>query len=107
MKLFLKSPQGYVELCTRSKRKKIYFGGRYGSMLRVEWDYCLQKVITEQNRYKMLSFKKVADRVSENSSDNNSLDRMVLIHSGIWIRYRARAIKGINVNHKRAWKNDL
>ena len=67
----------------------------------------VQKAITERNRNNMLSFKKVADRVSENSSDNNYLDRMGLTHSRIWIRYRARAIKGIKANHKRSWKNDL
>ena len=54
-----------------------------------------------------VSFKKVADRVSENSSDNKDLDRMGLTHSRIWIRYIARAIKGIKANHKRSWKNDL
>ena len=67
----------------------------------------IQKAITQRNRKNMLSFKKVADRVSENSSDNNYLDRMGLTHSRIWIRYRARAIKGIKANHKRSWKNDL
>ena len=35
----------------------------------------VQKAITEQNRNNILSIKKVADRVSENSSDNNYLDR--------------------------------
>ena len=55
----------------------------------------------------MLSFRKVADRVSDDSSDNNYLDRMGLTHSRIWIRYRTRAIKGIKANHKRSWKNDL
>ena len=55
----------------------------------------------------MLYFRKVADKVSDDSSDNNNLDRMGLIHSRILIRYRARAIKGIKANHKRSWKNDL
>ena len=32
---------------------------------------------------------------------------MGLTHSRIWVRYRARAIKGIKANHKRSWKNDL
>ena len=54
----------------------------------------VQKAITEQNRNNMLSLKKVADRVSENSSDNNYLDIMGLTHSRFWIRCRARAIKG-------------
>ena len=26
---------------------------------------------------------------------------------GFWIRYRARAIKGIKANHKRSWTNNL
>ena len=30
----------------------------------------IQKAITQRNRNNMLSFKKVVDRVSENSSDN-------------------------------------
>ena len=55
----------------------------------------------------MLSFRKVADRVSDDPSDNNYLDRMGLTHSRIWIRYRARAIKGIKANHKRSWKDNL
>ena len=67
----------------------------------------IQKAITQRNWNNMLSLKKGADRVSENSSDNNYLDRMGLTHSRIWIRYRARAIKGIGVNHKRSWKNYL
>ena len=55
----------------------------------------------------MLSFIKVADRVPDDPSDNNYLDRMGLTHSRIWIRYRARAIKGIKANHKRSWTNNL
>ena len=67
----------------------------------------IQKAITQRNRNNMLSFKKGAYRVSENSSDNNYLDRMGLTHSRIWIRYRARAIRGIKANCKRSWRNNL
>ena len=67
----------------------------------------IKDAITEQNKNNLLSFRKVADRVSDDSSDNDYLDRMGLTHSRIWIRYRARAIKGIKANHKRSWKNDL
>ena len=67
----------------------------------------VQEAITEQNKTNMLSFKKVADRVSEDSYDNKYLDRMGLSHSRIWIRYRARAIKGVKANHKRSWKDNL
>ena len=67
----------------------------------------VQEAITEQNKTNMLSFKKVADRVSEDSYDNKYLDRMGISHSRIWIRYRARAIKGVKANHKRSWKDNL
>ena len=55
----------------------------------------IQEAITEQNNNNMLSFRKVADRVSDDSSDNNYLDRMGLTHSRILIRYRARAINTV------------
>ena len=67
----------------------------------------IQDVITEQNKIRMLSFRKVADRVSDNSSDNKYLDRMGLTHSRIWIRYRGRAIRGVKANCKRSWANNL
>ena len=67
----------------------------------------IRDTITLKNKEKMLSFRKVADRVSEDPSDNNYLDRMGLTHSRIWIRYRARAIKGVKANHKRSWRNNL
>ena len=57
--------------------------------------------------HSMLSFRKVADRVSDNSSDNKYLDRMGLTHSRIWIRYRGRAIRGVKANCKRSWANNL
>ena len=60
----------------------------------------IQKNITEQNINNMLSLKKKV-------ADNIYLHRMGLNHSRIWIRYKARAIKGIKDNHKRIWKNDL
>ena len=67
----------------------------------------IQEAITEQNKNNMQSFRKVSDRMSDDPSDTNYLDRMGLTHSRIWIRYRARAIKGIKANHKRSWKSDL
>ena len=38
---------------------------------------------------------------------NKFARRMGLTHSRIWIRYRARDIKGIKANHKRSWINYL
>ena len=67
----------------------------------------IKDTVTLKNKEKLLSFIKVADRVSDDPSDNNYLDRMGLTHSRIWIRYRARAIKGIKANHKRSWTNNL
>ena len=67
----------------------------------------IKDTVTLKNKAKLLSFKKVADRVSDDPSDNNYLGRMGLTHSRIWIRYRARAVKGVKANHKRSWKNNL
>ena len=67
----------------------------------------IQEAITEQNKNNMQSFRKVSDRMSDDPLGTNYLDRMGLTHSRIWIRYRARAIKGIKANHKRSWKSDL
>ena len=53
----------------------------------------------------MLSFRKVADRVSDDSSNNEFLDRMRLTHSRIWIRYRGRMCKGVKYNNKRSFKD--
>ena len=55
---------------------------------------------TDQKIHTIL--QKSGNRVSENPFDNNYLDRMGLTHSRIWVRYRARAIKGIKANHKRS-----
>ena len=46
----------------------------------------IQEAIIEQNRNSMLSLKKVADRLSANSSEYNYLDRLGLSHTGIWIK---------------------
>jgi len=53
----------------------------------------IKDTVTLKNKAKLLSFKKVADRASDDPSDNNYLGRMGLTHSRIWIRYRARAVK--------------
>ena len=67
----------------------------------------IQNAVDERNKTEMLSYRKVADRVSEDPNENKYLDRMGLTHSRIWIRYRARAIRGIKANCKRSWRNNL
>ena len=41
----------------------------------------IQEKISSQNKEKMLSFRKVADRVSEDSSDNNYIPRQNGTHT--------------------------
>ena len=54
----------------------------------------------------MLEGKKVRDRVDEDS-DKSYLDHMTLQDSRIWIRIRARSIKGVKYNNKSSFKDSL
>ena len=49
----------------------------------------------------------MADRVTENEEDNKYLGKLTLPMSRIWIRYRARAIKGVKVNFKSSFREYL
>ena len=60
----------------------------------------IKDTVISKKKEKLLSFRKVADRVSDDPTDNNYLDRMGLTHSRIWFRYRARAIKWVKANCK-------
>ena len=51
------------------------------------------------------SSTKVGDRWSEDPLDNTYLKYMSLPNSRIWMRYRARSIKGVKVNNKRSYTN--
>ena len=77
------------------------------SLLKSNIKTAVQQTVSARARENMLSFRKVADRVSDNPSDNSYINRMGLAYSRIWIRYRARAIKGVKANCKRSWVNDL
>ena len=77
------------------------------SLLKSNIKTAVQQTVSARARENMLSFRKVADRVSDNPSDNSYINRMGLAYSRTWIRYRARAIKGVKANCKRSWINDL
>ena len=77
------------------------------SLLKSNIKTAVQQTVEANRITNMLSFRKVADRVSDNPSDNTYIDRMGLAYSRIWIRYRARAIKGVKANCKRSWLNNL
>ena len=49
--------------------------------------------------------RKVGDRATENPSDREYLTYMTLPDSRIWMRVRARSIKGVKVNTKRSHAN--
>ena len=58
-----------------------------------------KQVMTDE----MQSSTKVRDRWSEDTLDNTYLKYMSLPNSRIWMRYRARSIKGLKVNNKRPY----
>ena len=49
--------------------------------------------------------RKVGDRLSDNPIDNNYLSFMGLYNSRLWMRYRARAIKGVKMNCKNSHRD--
>ena len=49
--------------------------------------------------------RKVEDRATEDPEDRNYLSYMTLPNSRIWMRMRARSIKGVKVNNKRSFNN--
>ena len=53
-----------------------------------------------EKRLAMEESRKVGDRLTNNPIDNNNLAYMLLHNSRVWMRYRARAIKGVKVNCK-------
>ena len=53
----------------------------------------------------MENSKKVGDRLTDNPHDNSYLSEMSLTKSRIWIRHRARMLKGVKYNIKRSYKD--
>ena len=59
----------------------------------------------EEKRLDMENSRKVGDRLTDNPKDNTYLSEMSLLRSRIWIRHRARMIKGVKYNIKRSYKD--
>ena len=53
------------------------------------------------------SSKKVQNRMSDDPEDHSYLNKMSLHTARVWIRVRAYAIKGVKMNQKRSFKDDL
>ena len=53
----------------------------------------------------MEASRKVGDRLTENPLHNTYLSYMTLPNSRIWMRYKARSIKGVQVNNKGSHKD--
>ena len=49
----------------------------------------------------------MGDRISENPRDRTYMTYMTLANSRVWMRMRARSIKGVKVNNKRSYANNL
>ena len=59
----------------------------------------------KEKRTDMENSKKVGDRLTDNPKDNTYLSEMSLLRSRIWIRHRARMLKGVKYNIKRSYKD--
>ena len=55
----------------------------------------------------VLASQKVGDRLSNDPKDNTYLSYMTLSNSRVWMRLRARMMKGVEMNHKSSHINDL
>ena len=63
--------------------------------------------VKEEAEEAMLNSPKVADRVTDNEEDNTYIRHLSLPMCRIWIRYRARAIKGVKINFKSSFRDYL
>ena len=54
-----------------------------------------------------MASRKVGDRTSDNPKERSYLTYMTLANSRVWMRVRARLVKGVKVNHGRSHLNDL
>ena len=67
----------------------------------------ISEKVKEETKQEMLNSPKVSDRITENEEDNKYLEQLTLPMSRIWIRYRARAIKGVKINFKSSFREYL
>ena len=63
----------------------------------------IKAISLQEIREEMSNSRKVGDRLTDDPIDNRYLAFMPLTQSRIWIRYRARSIKGVKVNVKRSF----
>ena len=63
----------------------------------------IKAISLKEIREEMSNSRKVGDRLTDDPNDNRYLAFMPLTQSRIWIRYRARSIKGVKVNVKRSF----
>ena len=61
----------------------------------------------KSRRAEMKGSTKVGDRVSDDPKDNSYMTYMTLNDSRLWMRVRARMMKGVKMNHKSSHLKDL
>ena len=62
---------------------------------------------TKMKREEIMASTKVGDRVSDDPRDNTYMTYMTLNSSRLWMRVRARMMKGIKMNHKSSHLDNL
>ena len=62
---------------------------------------------TKTRREEIKASNKMGDRVSDDPKDDTYMTYMTLNNSRLWMRVRARMMKGIKMNHKSSHLDDL
>ena len=80
---------------------------RYNLITKGEIKRAIEKHSLQLRKTEVMASRKVGDRTSVNPKNRTYLTYMTLANSRVWMRVRARLVKGVKVNHRRSHLNDL
>ena len=78
---------------------------KYATTCRADINRAIWKHSERTIKEEVEASRKVGDRAEDNPRDRGYLKYMTLPDSRIWMRVRARSIKGVKVNNKRSYNN--
>ena len=80
---------------------------RFCEVTKGEINRAIRTLSWNSRRAEMAGSTKVGDMVSDNPKDNSYMTYMTLNDSRLWMRVRARMMKGVKMNHKSSHLKDL
>ena len=80
---------------------------RFCEVTKSEINRAIRTYSTNTRREETKASTKVSDRVSDDPKDNTYMTYMTLNDSRLWMRVRARMMKGVKMNHKSSHLKDL